>query len=159
LSKRYGAVEALRDVSFEVRRGEVLGFLGPNGAGKTTTMKILTCFVAPSSGTARVNGADVFENSLAARRATGYLPDNTPLYLEMTVLEYLEFVAEMRAIPKKEIRGRIKKVAEETGLKEVITREIRTLSKGFRQRVGLAQALVHEPPILILDEPMSGLDP
>ncbi len=159
LTKQYGPVYALRDVSFEVRKGEVLGFLGPNGAGKTTTMKILTCFIAPSGGTAKVNGADVFQDSMAVRNAIGYLPESTPLYTEMLVLEYLEFVAEMRGFKGPEARKRIKKVVEQTSLGDVIAKEIRALSKGFKQRVGLAQALVHEPPVLILDEPMSGLDP
>ncbi|MEO0323708.1 MAG: ATP-binding cassette domain-containing protein [Myxococcota bacterium] len=159
LTKQYGPVYALRDVSFEVRKGEVLGFLGPNGAGKTTTMKILTCFIAPTSGTAKVNGADVFEDSMAVRNAIGYLPESTPLYTEMLVLEYLQFVAEMRGFKGTEARKRIKKAVEQTSLGDVIAKEIRALSKGFKQRVGLAQALVHEPPVLILDEPMSGLDP
>ncbi|MBX3248457.1 MAG: ATP-binding cassette domain-containing protein [Myxococcales bacterium] len=159
LSKLYGPVHALKDVSFEVRRGEVLGFLGPNGAGKTTTMKILTCFIAPSTGTAKVNGADIFEDPMAVRSAIGYLPESTPLYTEMLVLEYLEFVAKMRGYKGEDARKRIKKAVEQTSLGDVIAKEIRALSKGFRQRVGLAQALVHEPPVLILDEPMSGLDP
>lgn len=159
LTKHYGPATALKDVSFEVRKGEVLGFLGPNGAGKTTTMKILTCFIAPSSGTAKVNGADIFEDPMAVRTAIGYLPESTPLYTEMLVLEYLEFVAKMRGFKGEDARKRIKKAVEQTSLGDVIAKEIRALSKGFRQRVGLAQALVHEPPVLILDEPMSGLDP
>jgi len=159
LSKSYGQVDALKDVSFEVSRGEVLGFLGPNGAGKTTTMKILTCFIAPSGGTASINGADVFEDPMGVRRSIGYLPESTPLYTEMLVIEYLEFVAKMRGYTGTDARKRIKKAVEQTSLGEVIAKEIRQLSKGFRQRVGLAQALVHEPPVLILDEPMSGLDP
>ncbi|MFW6067269.1 MAG: ATP-binding cassette domain-containing protein [Myxococcota bacterium] len=159
LTKRYGAVDAVRDVSFEVRRGEILGFLGPNGAGKTTTMKILTCFIAPTDGTAKVNGSDVFEDPLAVRRSIGYLPENTPLYPEMLTYEYLDFMARMRGYDGQDVGPRIKKVVQETGLESVVGKEIRTLSKGFRQRVGLAQALIHEPPILILDEPMSGLDP
>ncbi|MGB0678035.1 MAG: ABC transporter ATP-binding protein [Polyangiales bacterium] len=159
LSKRYGDTYALRDASFSVHRGEVLGFLGPNGAGKTTTMKILTCFIAPSAGTAIVNGADIFEDSLSVRRSIGYLPESTPLYTEMLVHEYLAFMAEMRSIPAADIPARIKKVVQATSLSDVLHKGIRTLSKGYRQRVGLAQALIHEPPILILDEPMSGLDP
>lgn len=159
LSKSYGQVDALKDVSFEVSRGEVLGFLGPNGAGKTTTMKILTCFIAPSGGTASINGADVFDDPMGVRRSIGYLPESTPLYTEMLVLEYLEFVAKMRGYTGTDARKRIKKAVEQTSLGDVIAKEIRQLSKGFRQRVGLAQALVHEPPVLILDEPMSGLDP
>lgn len=159
LSKMYGPVHALRDVSFEVRRGEVLGFLGPNGAGKTTTMKILTCFIAPTNGRAKIDGRDVFDDPMAVREAIGYLPESTPLYTEMLVLEYLEFVAKMRGFKGIEARKRIKKVIEQTSLGDVFSKEIRALSKGYRQRVGLAQALVHEPPVLILDEPMSGLDP
>ena len=159
LAKNYGPFTALKNVTFKVNRGEVLGFLGPNGAGKTTTMKILTCFIAPSEGTARVNGADVFEDPLEVRRAIGYLPENTPLYTEMLVLEYLRFIAKMRGLDGAQAIARLKKVVEETSLGDVLGKNIGELSKGYRQRVGLAQALVHEPPILILDEPMSGLDP
>lgn len=159
LRKRYGPVEALTDVSFDVRKGEVLGFLGPNGAGKSTTMKILTCFIAPTEGTAKVNGADIFDDPVGVRSAIGYLPESTPLYTEMLVLEYLEFVAKMRGYKGEEAYRRIRRAVEQTSLGDVIAKEIRALSKGYRQRVGLAQALVHEPPILILDEPMSGLDP
>jgi ABC-2 type transport system ATP-binding protein len=159
LSKNYGPVTALKNATFEVNRGEVVGFLGPNGAGKTTTMKILTCFVAPSGGIARVGGADIFEDPIAVREAIGYLPENTPLYTEMLVLEYLEFVGKMRGLRGSALQTGIRKVAEETSLGEVIGKSIGELSKGFRQRVGLAQALIHEPPVLILDEPMSGLDP
>ncbi len=159
LSKTYGSFKALKKASFQVRRGEVLGFLGPNGAGKTTTMKILTCFIAPSDGTATVNGSDVFEDSLGVRRSIGYLPEHTPLYTEMLVAEYLEFMGKMRGFRGAELAKRVKKVVEETNLGDRLGMEIRALSKGYRQRVGLAQALIHEPPILILDEPMSGLDP
>ncbi len=159
LSKSYGSVAALRNATFEVNRGEVVGFLGPNGAGKTTTMKILTCFIAPSDGTARVAGADIFEDPIAVREAIGYLPESTPLYTEMLVLEYLEFAGKMRSLRGDALRNRIRKVVEETSLGEVVGKSIGELSKGFRQRVGLAQALIHEPPVLILDEPMSGLDP
>ena len=159
LTKHYGSVVALEDATFEVNRGEVVGFLGPNGAGKSTTMKLLTCFVAPSGGTAAVAGADIFEEPIAVREAIGYLPENTPLYTEMLVLEYLEFVARMRGLRGEQIRARMRTVVEETSLGEVIGKSIGELSKGFRQRVGLAQALIHEPPVLILDEPMSGLDP
>jgi ABC-2 type transport system ATP-binding protein len=159
LSKHYGSVRAVDDVSFQVRKGEVLGFLGPNGAGKTTTMKILTCFIAPSGGTAKVNGMDVFDDSISVRRSIGYLPEHTPLYAEMMVHEYLSFVAKMRSLSSAEADKAIKRVAEQTGLGDVIGKEIRTLSKGYRQRVGLAQAMIHQPAVLILDEPMSGLDP
>jgi ABC-2 type transport system ATP-binding protein len=159
LTKSYDGVLALDHVSMDVRRGEVLGFLGPNGAGKSTTMKILTCFTSPSEGTAKVNGCDISSDSLGVRRAIGYLPESTALYHDMLVLEYLEFAAEMRGLTGPDVRKRVKIVAEETGIGDVINKEIRALSKGYKQRVGLAQALIHEPPILILDEPMSGLDP
>ncbi len=159
LTKRYGSVVAVEDATFEVKRGEVVGFLGPNGAGKTTTMKILTCFIAPSDGSARVSGADIFEDPIAVRQAIGYLPENTPLYTEMLVLEYLEYIARMRGLRGAQSDSRIRAVVEETALGDVIGKSIGELSKGFRQRVGLAQALIHEPPVLILDEPMSGLDP
>lgn len=159
LTKRYGTVTALNNASFEVRRGEVVGFLGPNGAGKTTTMKILTCFIAPSDGAASVNGADIFEDPIAVRSSIGYLPESTPLYKEMLTLEYLQFIAKMRGLAGGIASSRIKKVVEETSIGDVLGKNIGELSKGYRQRVGLAQALVHEPPVLILDEPMSGLDP
>ncbi len=159
LTKRYGEVEALRDVSFEVARGEVLGFLGPNGAGKSTAMRILTCFIAPTEGTARIAGHDIFEEPLQVRRHIGYLPESNPLYTEMMVAEYLQFVARLRGIGGEEARRRTARAAEETHLEGVLHKEIRALSKGYRQRVGLAAALLHEPPLLILDEPMSGLDP
>jgi len=159
LTKYYGTVAALQNATFRVNRGEVVGFLGPNGAGKTTTMKILTCFIAPSGGTAQVADADIFEDPIAVRKAIGYLPENTPLYTEMLVLEYLEFAGKMRSLSGSQLENRIRKVVEETSLGDVIGKSIGELSKGFRQRVGLAQALIHEPPVLILDEPMSGLDP
>ena len=159
LTKFYGQKRAISNVTFTVDRGEILGFLGPNGAGKTTTMKILTCFISPSAGTAKVNGHDVFEASLQARQNTGYLPENAPLYKEMTVLEDLRFFAEMRGVPAEKRTKAIGRVIDVCGLREVVGHEIRELSKGFRQRVGLAQAMVHNPDILILDEPTSGLDP
>lgn len=159
LTKRYENFTALSGMDMQVKRGEVLGFLGPNGAGKSTTMKILTCYTAPTEGTAKVNGCDIFEDALGVRSSVGYLPESTALYPDMLVLEYLQFVAEMRGIVGDDQRKRLKKVVEETGLGDVFAKEIRALSKGYKQRVGLAQALIHEPPILILDEPMSGLDP
>ncbi|MFM2416341.1 MAG: hypothetical protein RL385_1064 [Pseudomonadota bacterium] len=159
LTKHYGDFVAVEKLNFEVRRGEVVGLLGPNGAGKSTTMKILTCYTAPTGGSARVNGHDVFEDPLGARGSIGYLPESTPLYVEMTVLEYLEFAADMRGFRAANARPRIKRAVEQTSLGDVLGKEIRALSKGYRQRVGLAQALIHEPPLLILDEPMSGLDP
>lgn len=159
LTKRYGDFTALNKVSFQVRQGEVLGFLGPNGAGKTTTMKILTCFIAPTEGTAEVHGCNVHSDPMGVRQAIGYLPESNPLYTEMLVLEYLQWVARMRGLEGAQSTQRIRTVVEQAALGDVVTKEIRALSKGYRQRVGLASALVHEPPILILDEPMSGLDP
>ena len=159
LTKRYGSFRALDDVSFEVRRGEVVGFLGPNGAGKSTTMRILTCFIAPTSGTAKVRGQDVFDDTLAVRSSLGYLPQRAPLYLEMTVYEYLRFAAQVRNIDHSTFKRRARNVVEVCGLAQSLSKEIRHLSHGYRQRVGLAQALIHDPPILILDEPTSDLDP
>ena len=159
LTKRYGSFRALDDVSFEVRRGEVVGFLGPNGAGKSTTMRILTCFIAPTSGTAKVRGQDVFDDTLAVRASLGYLPQRAPLYLEMTVFEYLRFAAQVRNIDDSTFKQRARNVVEVCGLAQSLSKEIRHLSHGYRQRVGLAQALIHDPPILILDEPTSDLDP
>ncbi len=159
LSKHYGAFLAVDKVSISVPKGQVLGFLGPNGAGKTTTMRILTCFTAPTEGGAAINGCDVLDDPIGARSAIGYLPESNPLYPDMTALEYLQFAAAVRGIDKAEARKRIKTIIEETGLQGHFQQPIRTLSKGYRQRVGLAQALIHQPPILILDEPMSGLDP
>ena len=160
LTKDYGAARpAVDDISFDVRQGEVLGFLGPNGAGKTTTMKILTSFLAPTRGGAEVAGHDVYTDSVEVRRRIGYLPEDTPLYKDMTVLEYLDFIADVRGIPKENRRPRLKRVVEQCGIEERLGSSIGELSKGFRQRVGLAQAILHEPEVLILDEPTSGLDP
>lgn len=159
LAKRYGTFVALQNASFELHRGEILGLLGPNGAGKSTTMRILTCYIAPTHGTATVAGCDIWEDPIGVRRAIGYLPESTPLYGEMLVLEYLEWAASMRGLRGPTAQRRILNVVEEVGLEEVVAKSIRELSKGYKQRVGLAQALIHEPPILILDEPMSGLDP
>ena len=159
LSKDYGLTRALRGVSFTVERGDVLGFLGPNGAGKTTTMKILTGFLLPTGGRASVDGLDVVRDSLEVRRRIGYLPESTPLYTEMRVDEYLTFVAEIRGVPGSRLRSAIGRVVELCGLRRVTGKNILELSKGYRQRVGLAQAMVHEPDVLILDEPTSGLDP
>jgi ABC-2 type transport system ATP-binding protein len=159
LTKRYGSFRALDDVSFEVRRGEIVGFLGPNGAGKSTTMRILTCFIAPTAGVAKVRGHDVFDDTLAVRASLGYLPQRAPLYLEMTVYEYLQFAAKMRNLDHDAFRKRARAVVEICGLAQSLSKEIRQLSHGYRQRVGLAQALIHDPPILILDEPTSDLDP
>ncbi|MGK3995285.1 ATP-binding cassette domain-containing protein [Sorangium sp. So ce1024] len=159
LTKRYGSLRALDKVSFEVHRGEVVGFLGPNGAGKSTTMRILTCFISASAGTARVHGYDVFDEPLDVRRKLGYLPQRAPLYGEMNVWEYLSFVADMRGLDQSVFRKRMKGIVEVCGLAQVLGKDIGTLSHGYRQRVGLGQALVHDPPILILDEPTSDLDP
>ena len=159
LSKRYGDVVAVQDVSFEVGRGEVVGFLGPNGAGKTTTMRLLTGFLPPTDGTAVIAGHDIFSDPLGARRAIGYLPETLPLYPEMSVRSYLDYVARIKDVPRRTRRGSVDRALERCGLAHVSRRVIGTLSKGFRQRVGLAQAIVHEPPVLILDEPTIGLDP
>lgn len=159
LTKIYGPQRAVDRVNFEIRKGEVVGFLGPNGAGKSTTMKILTCFIAPTEGTAKVGGYDVFNDPLAVRSVLGYLPQRAALYPEMGVVEYLQFAADLRAIPKGEQRDRIRKVVKICGLDEALRKEIGQLSYGYRQRVGLAQALIHDPPILILDEPTADLDP
>lgn len=159
LTKRYGAVTAVDDVSFTVKTGEILGFLGPNGAGKTTTMKILTCFMPASAGQVSVDSLDVFDHSLDVRRKIGYLPESAPLYTDMNVTEYLSFVAGIRGLGKSQIASRLDHIVNVCGLTEVRRREISQLSKGFKQRVGLAQAMIHDPDILILDEPTSGLDP
>jgi ABC-2 type transport system ATP-binding protein len=159
LSKAYGSFRALDKVSFEVRKGEVVGFLGPNGAGKSTTMRILTCFIAATGGNAKVCGFDVFEQPLQVRENIGYLPQRAPLYVEMSVLEYLKFAASLRNLDDSTFKTRARKVVEVCGLAQVLGKEIRQLSHGYRQRVGLAQALIHDPPILILDEPTSDLDP
>ncbi len=159
LTKFYGEVKALDEVSFDVRSGEILGFLGPNGAGKTTTMRILTGFLSPTRGEVKVAGYDVVEHSLEVRRITGYLPETVPLYNEMRVRDYLGYMARIRGIPRKRIRDRVDFVIESCGLKDVADRLNGHLSKGYRQRVGIAQALVHDPKVLILDEPTIGLDP
>lgn len=159
LTKTFGSFRALDKVNFEVRKGELVGFLGPNGAGKSTTMRILTCFIAPTAGVAKVRGYDVFDNPLEVRESLGYLPQRAPLYLEMTVLEYLKFAADLRKVDPSTFRSRARNVVEVCGLAQVLNKEIRALSHGYRQRVGLAQALIHDPPILILDEPTSDLDP
>jgi ABC-2 type transport system ATP-binding protein len=159
LSKRYGEVKAVDAVTFSVGRGEVVGFLGPNGAGKTTTMRMLTGFLPPSDGTAVIAGHDIFEASLAARRAVGYLPETLPLYPEMTVISYLAYVARIKDVPRAKRRDAVERAIERCGLTGTHKRVIGTLSKGYRQRVGLAQAIVHDPPVMILDEPTVGLDP
>lgn len=159
LTKRYGDTVALDGLSFSVEPGEVVGFLGPNGAGKSTTMRILTGFLSPTSGRAEVDGFDTVEDSLEVRRRIGYLPEHAPVYAEMRVDDYLRFVCRARSLPRSEHDRRIADTAGQVGLTDVLRRPIHELSKGYRQRVGLAQALVHDPPILVLDEPTTGLDP
>lgn len=157
LSKDYGARRAIDDLTFNANRGEILGFLGPNGAGKTTTMRILTGFMPPSAGTVEVGGYDVIENSLDVRRIVGYLPETVPLYNDMTVVEYLSYMAGLRKVRK--IRARVQETLEQVGMSDRANGYVGNLSKGMRQRVGLAQALIHQPDVLILDEPTIGLDP
>ena len=159
VTKRYGPVAAVSDVSFRVEAGQIVGFLGPNGAGKTTTMRVLTGYLPPTEGTASVAGFDVLEEPVEAKRRTGYLPETPPLYPEMTVREYLTFVARVNGIAAAERRGRIDRVMERTSIGDVAGRHCGKLSKGYRQRVGLAQAILHNPAVLILDEPTAGLDP
>jgi ABC-2 type transport system ATP-binding protein len=159
LTKRFGATLAVNDVSFTVMPGEVVGFLGPNGAGKTTTMRVVTGLIMPQSGTARVNGKDIWEQPVEVRRMLGYLPESTPLYEEMSVTGFLRFIAEVRGIPSKNISAKIDEMVEACSLQSMAFKDISELSRGFRQRVGLAQALIRVPPVLILDEPTSGLDP
>lgn len=159
LCKNYGDVRAVDHLNFEIKQGEIVGFLGPNGAGKTTTMNILTCYIPQSSGSANVAGFDIKEQSIKVRKRVGYLPEDNPLYEEMAVFEYLYFIAKMRHIDKPTIFKRIKEVAAICGLESVISKDIMHLSRGFKQRVGFAQAILHDPEILILDEPTSGLDP
>jgi ABC-2 type transport system ATP-binding protein len=159
LTKRYGRVTAVDDVSFKVERGEILGFLGPNGAGKTTTMRILTGYMPATEGKAVVAGFDVFDQAVEAKRRTGYLPETPPLYPDMSVMEYLQFVAKIKGVPSADRNQRVRAVMERTRVADMAARQCSKLSKGYRQRVGLAQALIHNPDVLILDEPTAGLDP
>jgi len=159
LHKHYGSNHAVDGISFSINRGEIVGFLGPNGAGKSTTMKILTSYIAPTSGTVQVAGYNIFTDSMNVRRRVGYLPEDTPLYKSMAVIDFLKFVAAVREVPAQQVQKRLQEVAHVCDLYDVLGQVIGTLSKGYRQRVGLAQALIHDPDILILDEPTSGLDP
>ncbi|MCP5537825.1 MAG: ATP-binding cassette domain-containing protein [Akkermansiaceae bacterium] len=159
LTKRYGRHAAVSDISFQVGHGKIVGFLGPNGAGKTTTLRMLTGYLPPSSGSAEVAGYDIFRQSLKARRKIGYMPENVPLYDEMRVREYLRYRAQLKGLRGKEARQHIGEAMDLCGLSDVRRKMIKTLSKGYRQRVGLADALVHKPDLLILDEPTNGLDP
>ena len=159
LTKRYGRVTAVDDISFRVERGEILGFLGPNGAGKTTTMRILTGYIPATEGKAIVAGFDVFEQPIEAKRRTGYLPETPPLYPDMSVIEYLDFVAKVKGVASSERKDRVREVMERTRVADMANRLCANLSKGYRQRAGLAQALIHNPDVLILDEPTAGLDP
>lgn len=159
LTKRYANFVAVRNIDFEVEKGQIVGFLGPNGAGKTTTMRILTCFMPPSEGTASVAGYDVLTQPMEVKKRIGYLPETPPLYPEMEVGEYLTFVGKLKGIPSADLARRVKEVEERCAVADVATKLISKLSKGYRQRVGLAQAIIHNPEVLILDEPTSGLDP
>ena len=159
LTRYYGEKRAISDVSFHVKEGEILGMLGPNAAGKTTTMRILTCFMPPTSGKATIGGYDIFEHSMDVRRITGYLPENPPLYTDMSVTDYLDFVAKLKGIDKTKRKSEVDSVVEKAALGDVQSRIIGKLSKGYKQRVGLAQSLLNNPKIVILDEPTVGLDP
>lgn len=159
LVKMYGDTAAIDDISFDVKTGEILGFLGPNGAGKTTTMKIITCYMPPSSGSVEVDGMNTAEQSLDVRRKIGYLPEMNPLYLDMNVLDYLEYSAQLHGLRGGAVQHRIKEMVHACGLEDVRHKDIGEMSKGYRQRVGLAQSMIHDPEVLILDEPTSGLDP
>jgi len=159
LTKRYDRTVAVRNIDFQVEKGQIVGFLGPNGAGKTTTMRILTCFMPPTEGTAQVAGYDVLEKPIEVKKRIGYLPETPPLYPEMEVQEYLTFVGKLKGIPKADLARRVREVTERCAVADVSDKLIAKLSKGYRQRVGLAQAIIHNPEVLILDEPTAGLDP
>ena len=159
LTRYYGPKQAISNISFKVNKGEIVGLLGPNAAGKTTTMRILTCYMPPTSGSATVGGYDIFEQSLEVRKITGYLPENPPLYTELTVDDYLNFVAKIKGIEKNRIKSEVDTVVEKTSIGDVRNRVIGKLSKGFKQRVGLAQSLLNNPQVVIFDEPTVGLDP
>ena len=159
LTKDFGETRAVDAVSFGVRSGEILGFLGPNGAGKTTTMRVVTCYLTPTLGRVEVDGLDVTQHSLAVRQKIGYLPENAPLYTDMNMVDYLRFIAEVRRVPKDKMRERVHNAIDVCGLESELRKSVGALSSGYRQRLGLAQAILHDPEILILDEPTRGLDP
>jgi ABC-2 type transport system ATP-binding protein len=159
LTKRYARTIAVDNISFEVEKGQIVGFLGPNGAGKTTTMRVLTCFLPPTSGTANVAGFDVLESPLEVKKRIGYLPESPPVYPEMEVVEYLDFVGSLKGLRGADLKRRVDEVMERCAVADVRTKLIGKLSKGYRQRVGLAQAIIHNPDVLVLDEPTAGLDP
>lgn len=159
LTKEYGPQKAVNDISFEVKTGEILGFLGPNGAGKSTTMKIITCFISPTAGSVRLNGYDIYDHAREVRQRIGYLPEHTPLYTDMSIVDYLKLSARLQEMPEDRIMPRIREMIDICGLGPEKHKYIGELSKGYRQRVGLAQALIHDPEVLILDEPTTGLDP
>jgi len=159
LTKEYGPQKAVDNISFEVQTGEILGFLGPNGAGKSTTMKVITCFISPTAGAVSLNGYNIHDHSQIIRNRIGYLPENTPLYADMTIVDYLRLSAQLQNVPQNKIMSRIRKMIDLCGLGPEQYKYIGELSKGYRQRVGLAQALIHDPEVLILDEPTTGLDP
>ncbi|MCE1166425.1 MAG: ATP-binding cassette domain-containing protein, partial [Bacteroidetes bacterium] len=159
LSKFYGTQQAVKDISFEVKTGEIVGFLGPNGAGKSTTMKMITTYLTPNNGSILVNDVDAQDNPIEVRKKIGYLPEQNPLYQDMNVVDYLYYAAELQSVPKESIPDAVKKMIKVCGLEDVKHKDIGELSKGFKQRVGLAQAMIHNPDVLLLDEPTSGLDP
>ena len=159
LTKRYAHTTAVDHISFEVKKGQIVGFLGPNGAGKTTTMRMLTCFLTPTGGTATVAGFDILEQPLEVKKRIGYLPETPPVYLEMRIAEYLSFVGQLKGLSGSDLRSRVDYACERCAVADVRSKIIGKLSKGYRQRVGLAQAIIHNPDVLILDEPTAGLDP
>jgi len=159
LSKFYGEQQAVKNISFEIKSGEVVGFLGPNGAGKSTTMKMITTYLTPNEGVIQVNGIDTEDKPIEVRKKIGYLPEQNPLYNDMNVIDYLNYAAELQSVPKEQIPEAVKRMVKVCGLEDVKHKDIGELSKGYKQRVGLAQAMVHDPDVLLLDEPTSGLDP
>lgn len=159
LVKYYGNIKAVDDISFSIEEGEIVGFLGPNGAGKSTTMNILTGYISATSGSVKVNGHDILEEPQLAKKSIGYLPEQPPLYLDMTVLEYLRFVSDLKSVPRKDQVAQLSRIMKLVKIQDMMKRRIKNLSKGYRQRVGIAQALVGDPEVLVLDEPTVGLDP